>query len=351
MYLPDYYIFPDPIDADTHVWIYRSVRYSDQRPILLKCLKNPSPTIAALNGLRNEYAITQMIDAPGIIRSIDLLHTPQQMLLLLEDNGSVPIERHPFWGEQGTYFLGQGHGLPIDLFFAIALQLVEIVNQLELHQITHPNFVPQNLWIHPLTQTLTLMNFEQALRSKSDLLPDYQPLGLVLYELLTGLHPVNPTATLQSPDRINFTIPAILSRLVMKILKPTSVQGYQSTQGIQADLARCQAEWQSHRHITAFELGSQERRDRFRVSDRLYGREVEIAMIDELFRKIADHPNKALLQISGASGVGKTAIVNQLKLSRGYLIRGKFDQMNRQLPLSGILQAFRDTNSAGGIGS
>ncbi len=342
MYLPDYYIFPDPIDADTHTWIYRSIRYSDQRRILLKCLKNLSPTIAALNRLQNEYAITQIIDAPGIIRSIDLIENRRQLILLLEDNGSVPIAIYPFSGKHETYFWGQEDGLPIEMLWPIALQLIEILDQLETHQITYPDLVPQNLWIHPLTQTITLMNFEQASRSVHGDLPDYHGLGCVLYELLTGIRPGNLSEPVRSPDRLNPTIPIMLSRLVMRLLAPASAPQYHSLQGIQHDLVKCQAEWQTHRSIAEFELGTRERRDRFRVSDRLYGREVEIELINALFTKIADYPEKALLQISGASGVGKTAIVNQLQISRGYFIRGKFDPVNRDLPLSAILQAFRD---------
>ncbi len=342
MHLTDYYIFPDRIDADTHAWIYRSIRYRDQCPILLKCLKRSSPSIADLKRLQNEYDMTQMMDHPGIVRSIDLLHHHDQSILLLADNGSVPIEFYPFDWEGGTYCWGQGDPIPIELFWAIAVQLVEILDCLEMHYITLPELLPHNLWIHPSTYTLTLMNLEKASLSTQEMLPDYQVLGTVFYELLTGIRLGGQNQPICSPDRLNSCIPSMLSRIVMKLLSPSPATSYQSAQGIRYDLARCQLEQQTNGYIANFELGTEERPDRFRVRDRLYGREMEVATIVALFDKISSHPTKVLLQISGASGIGKTAIVTQFKPSRGYVIRGKFDQVNRQFPFSAILQALRD---------
>ena len=51
-----------------------------------------------------------------------------------------------------------------------------------------------------------------------------------------------------------------------------------------------------------------------------------------------------MLFIGGYSGVGKTALVEQMQLpvsrEHGYFIRGKFDQYLRTTPYSAITQAF-----------
>ncbi|MEM6401505.1 MAG: AAA family ATPase [Cyanobacteria bacterium P01_D01_bin.116] len=50
--------------------------------------------------------------------------------------------------------------------------------------------------------------------------------------------------------------------------------------------------------------------------------------------------------VAGFSGIGKTAIVNEVHKpivkQRGYFIKGKFDQFNRNIPFSAFVQAFRD---------
>ncbi len=49
--------------------------------------------------------------------------------------------------------------------------------------------------------------------------------------------------------------------------------------------------------------------------------------------------------VSGCSGVGKSALVHELYRpmteQRGYFIAGKFDQFQRNIPYSALIQAFR----------
>jgi predicted ATPase len=47
--------------------------------------------------------------------------------------------------------------------------------------------------------------------------------------------------------------------------------------------------------------------------------------------------------VAGFSGIGKTAVVNEVHKpivkQRGYFIKGKFDQFNRNIPFSAFVQA------------
>ena len=49
--------------------------------------------------------------------------------------------------------------------------------------------------------------------------------------------------------------------------------------------------------------------------------------------------------VSGYSGIGKSALVNEISKSlvrqNGYLIQGKFDQFQRSKPYSAVAMAFR----------
>jgi predicted ATPase len=50
--------------------------------------------------------------------------------------------------------------------------------------------------------------------------------------------------------------------------------------------------------------------------------------------------------VAGFSGIGKTAVVNEVHKpivrQRGYFIKGKYDQFQRNIPFSAFVQAFRD---------
>ncbi|NES21125.1 MAG: AAA family ATPase [Symploca sp. SIO3E6] len=57
------------------------------------------------------------------------------------------------------------------------------------------------------------------------------------------------------------------------------------------------------------------------------------------------HKGGELLLVAGFSGIGKTAVINEVHKpiveKRGYFIKGKFDQFNRNVPFSAFVQAFR----------
>ncbi|CBN54342.1 trifunctional serine/threonine-protein kinase/ATP-binding protein/sensor histidine kinase [Kamptonema sp. PCC 6506] len=53
-----------------------------------------------------------------------------------------------------------------------------------------------------------------------------------------------------------------------------------------------------------------------------------------------------MMLVAGFSGIGKTAVVNEVHKpivrSRGYFVKGKYDQFQRNIPFSAFVQAFRD---------
>ncbi len=126
---------------------------------------------------------------------------------------------------------------------------------------------------------------------------------------------------------------------------------YQSALGLKYDLERCLKQWETRGDIIPFDLGERDICDRFLIPEKLYGREQEIAQLLAAFERVSQGDgekgsNSELLLVAGFSGIGKTAVVNEvhkpIAKQRGYFIKGKFDQFNRNIPLSAFLQAFRD---------
>ncbi len=85
--------------------------------------------------------------------------------------------------------------------------------------------------------------------------------------------------------------------------------------------------------------------DQLAIRNTLYGRGHETIAMLESFDRICSGCGEVLL-VSGASGVGKTALIHALQgpvLDRnGFFISGKFDQYHLNVPLSAFRQALKE---------
>ncbi len=199
--------------------------------------------------------------------------------------------------------------------------------------------------------------------------------------------------------QINPEIPLILSEIVSKLMEKNAENRYQSGLGLKHDLEICLAQLQQTGDIKAFVLGKQDICDRFIIPEKLYGRESEVAELLAAFDRVANlshSPSQALISrsqalpgneyqealpplsvpilsqlnreaeplemrsqaeprnegkseimlVAGFSGIGKTVVVNEVHKpivrQRGYFIKGKYDQFQRNIPFSAFVQAFRD---------
>ncbi|MEO0870223.1 MAG: AAA family ATPase, partial [Cyanobacteria bacterium J06642_11] len=137
---------------------------------------------------------------------------------------------------------------------------------------------------------------------------------------------------------------APVAAIVTKLMAKNAEDRYQSALGLQYDLKHCLDQWKNNGGVSSFELGQRDRCDRFLIPDRLYGRDIEVQALLAAFHRVAKGTTELLL-IAGISGIGKTAVVNEvhkpITQQNGYFIKGKFDQFNRNIPFSGFIQAFR----------
>ena len=85
--------------------------------------------------------------------------------------------------------------------------------------------------------------------------------------------------------------------------------------------------------------------DVFFIPNELYGRNSEIKTLRLALDKVASGSSE-VISISGSAGTGKTSIVEKLyedvTLRRGFLIRGKFDQILHDSPHSALSKVFED---------
>ena len=116
-------------------------------------------------------------------------------------------------------------------------------------------------------------------------------------------------------------VPEPLSAIVMKLLAKTAEERYQTAAGVEADLRRCLAEWESHGRIDPFPLGDYDVTDRLLIPEKLYGREREIETLLAAFDRVVTSGRPELVLVSGYSGIGKSAVVNELHKAAGAAAR------------------------------
>ena len=218
------------------------------------------------------------------------------------------------------------------------------------HQVPAPPEVIAGTLAYMAPEQTGRMN--RSVDSRSDL----YALGVTLYEMLTGQLPFTAADPMEwvhchiarqpvPPNERVAGVPGPLSAIVMKLLAKTAEERYQTAAGVEADLRRCLAEWESHGRIDPFPLGAHDASDRLLIPERLYGREREIDTLLASFDRVVANGTPELVLVSGYSGIGKSSVVNELHKAlvppRGLFASGKFDQYKRDIPYATLAQAFQ----------
>ncbi|MBP0012965.1 MAG: AAA family ATPase [Roseofilum sp. SBFL] len=378
--LPGYQI-RESIYEGERTLIYRGIRISDSLKVAIKLLRNPYPDFSELVQLRNQYAIAQNLNHPGIVMPLSLEHYGNGYALVMPEEGAISLDKA----------LAQKEPLDLTSCLQIAIQLADILQELDRQRVIHKDIKPANLLIQPETKNIKLIDFsiasllsreaqeiyncnilegtlayispEQTGRMNRgiDYRSDFYSLGVTLYQLLTGRLPFTsndpielvhchisqqpiPPASIQ-PNPSNPAIPLAVSQIVMKLMAKNAEDRYQSALGLKFDLEKSLKQWQETGKIEAFELASRDIADRFLIPEKLYGREVEVETLLAAFERIAEGKTEMML-VAGFSGIGKTAVINEvhkpITRQKGYFIQGKFDQFNRNIPFSAFVIAFRN---------
>ena len=376
MQLPGYEIL-EQIYLGSRTLVYRGWQEADQKPVVIKFLRSEYPSFSELVQFRNQYTIAKNLNSPLIIQTYSLEPYRNGYALVMEDFGGISLKE---WRRKEE--------TPISLseFLQVAIALCNILDILYRQRIIHKDIKPANILINPETKQVKLIDFsiasllpketeevkhpnvlegtlaylspEQTGRMNRgiDYRTDFYALGVTLFELLTGQLPFQSADPLEIVHchiaktaplacEIKPEIPIAIAQIIAKLMAKNAEDRYQSALGLKHDLEKCLYRWKETGEILPFELGERDIGDRFIIPEKLYGRETEVQTLLQAFERVAEGVSELML-VAGFSGIGKTAVVNEVHKpivrQRGYFIKGKFDQFNRNIPFSGFVQAFRD---------
>lgn len=378
--VPGYQIAAE-IHVGSHTVIYRGIREDDLCPVTIEVLRNPFPSFNELLQFRHQYDIGKDLDLPNVIKTLALETYQNSYALILEDFGGISLKS--FSRQVGAL----GNEIPtLTIFLNIAIQIADALGGLHSHRVIHKDIKPTNILINPQTHqiklsdlsissllpkeiqqienvnklegTLAYISPEQTGRMNRgiDYRSDFYSLGVTFYELLTGQLPFISNDPMElvhshlakqpvSARQLQPDIPLAISEIVSKSMSKNAEDRYQNALGLKHDLEICLAQLQQDGKIGLFRLGERDPSDRFLIPEKLYGRDPEVAVLLNAFERVSKGIAEILL-VAGCSGIGKTVVIQEVHKPivrrRGYFIKGKYDQFQRNIPFSAFVQAFRD---------
>jgi serine/threonine protein kinase len=252
------------VKRGTRFDVFRAVRQSDGRRVVLKAVRRDRPSAESAALLRHSSELLRRLDGGGVERLLGLDTVDGDPFLIVEDAGA-----------EGLGHRLAGHPMTIDGFLDLAVAIAQIVAAVHAHNIIHRDICPANLVCDgdqvtlvdlakatsvsgfaqtagvpgELHGTLAYMAPEQTGRVKHlvDHRADLYAVGCVFYEMLTGAPPFVSADPLElihfhiarppvPPAIINPAVPELLSRLVLKLLAKTPAARYQTAEALVTDL-------------------------------------------------------------------------------------------------------------------
>ncbi len=349
--------------------LYRGM--ADGTPVLLKVSARSDQAADHAAQLARESQIASQVHGDWAVAPLELTYAQGLTALLLKDPGGVPL-----YAVDATAFSLADR-------LRLALGIAQAVRGMHAENVLHREIRPENIladmvtgraWLMGISQgppvslppqaesgewpaSLAYVAPEQTGRTGAvpDARSDLYAIGMVLYELLSGRLPFQARTPMEwihchlarEPRLLHEQDPAIpvqVGLIVSKLLRKSPDERYQSAKGLEADLLRCVSAGQSGTG-EIFPLGRFDPASMLRHSGSVVGRNPQLDALFEAFEVVASTGRSAAVLVSGDAGVGKTALVEQvrrlLEPARVVFATGKSDPVNTDVPYSALRSALR----------
>ena len=382
--LPRYVL--EALRKDEEFILYRGRSPDDPSQVLVLSPVAEYPRSESLKRLEHAYSLKEDLDPSRSARPIGLARHWDRIVLVLEDPGGNPLDQFGGFGETRPTGAPAAHALDLGFCLRVGVNLANAIGHLHRRGIVHKDIKPANVLVNSTTGQAWLMGFGIASRlprqrqspdapeflegtlaymapeqtgrmnRSVDSRSDLYSLGITLYEMLTASLPFTASDPMEwvhchiarkpvPPCERVKSVPLPVSAIIMKMLAKTAEERYLTAAGVESDLRRCLADWETRSRIDEFPLGEHDTPDRLLIPEKLYGRSREIETLLASFERVVASGRPELVLVSGYSGIGKSSVVNELHRvlvpTRGLFASGKFDQYKRDIPYATLGQAFQ----------
>jgi predicted ATPase/signal transduction histidine kinase len=329
---------------------------------------------AAQRAARERAILARLQGIEGVVQLAQPLaqEDARAPAIALEDCGDVSLARLLRDGKCGMAFV-----------LAVAPRLARILADVHRAGVVHRDFNPGNILLvgdarpvlidfdlaeagelrlppAPGTEIVGTLGYlapEQTGRTGRaiDQRADLYSFGATLYEMATGRLPFESRDTLQllhdhlvrepeRPSLVDARVPGILGDIILRLLAKAPEQRYQSAEGVLHDLKRVREQLDPGGDAL-FELGERDFPAVLPPLPQLVGRDAEVAVLKSAFDR-AMTSSERIMFVEGAAGVGKTALVGELRsiaaAAGGWFVYGKCDPFQKDNATTGaLLQALQ----------
>ncbi|PJZ79586.1 protein kinase domain-containing protein [Leptospira meyeri] len=346
---------------------------SSGEPVVIKLLNRDYPDNHEITRFKNEFEILRSIDSPYTLRPLDLETYQNTVAIVFPNVGFTDLAKLQLSGKYSN----------IATFLNISIEVCKALVDIHKAKIVHNDIKAQNIIYNPDNGALKIIDFGSAtlLTHRSFYLPmnqnltgtlahispeqtgrmnrtvdyrtDFYSFGVTLYQLITGDLPFLYTDSLEmvhahlaktplSPKERSGA-PKIVSDLIMKLLEKNPEDRYQTATGLLSDLSAIQSVLleNGRESLNQFqmELAKNDKSSRFQIPKKLYGRESQLHVFEEKFLDAKEGRIETFL-ISGRSGIGKSALINEIQKpvtrEKAYFASGKFDLYKKSIPYRAI---------------
>jgi len=339
--------------------VHRCVRESDGRVVVVKWPRDRRPRPREVQRLRHEHRMLTSLTLPGVPRALDFGQEEQRPFLVMEDVGGAALDRQ----------LADG-AFPLHEALAITEGVARTLAGVHAERVVHLDVKPGNIVLTPggeprlvdfaisssvtggdqagfgarvVEGTLAYMSPEQTGRMNRtvDTRSDLYSLGVTLYELLTGSVPFKGESPLEvmhahiaqsppDPRAVRPEIPPAVAALTLRLLAKNAGDRYQTAEHVADDLALCRENLDASESLV---LPERKAPMRFRVPERVIGREQEALRLRGAFQAIEGGGGARVVAVVGEAGVGKSRLLHEVErevfISQAWFSAGKFEQFGR----------------------
>ncbi|EMJ92807.1 trifunctional serine/threonine-protein kinase/ATP-binding protein/SpoIIE family protein phosphatase [Leptospira alstonii] len=351
--------------------VYRGILRGESKTKILRIQKEKTKEEDSFYFL-NEYEIGKLVSDDHILKPERILRIQDKYCLVYENLESALLSDH----------ISEAGPLSVEEFLQIALLITENLVRLHSQGILHNQIGPNSFFYNadtktsvlawlgssslligekgnpaPLQISPTLLAYCSPERTGRlnrlvDFRSDGYSVGALFYLLLTGKPPFesdDPLEIIHSHiARVPIPvfekrkeIPVPISNLVMKLLSKMPEERYFSLESLLYDLKTLYDFIRSQRSVLEFIPGFTEKKDKFRISEKLYGRDKEKEIIEEAISSVYSGVKAAIL-IKGKSGTGKTSLIQDAILSKELntlrSFKGKFEEDKKEIPYFALRQ-------------